>query len=97
MYVTHRQSIFENMVHKISKYAMQKMLNHIQMDSDRSCTGYFKKTYGLPCRHDIRKHKVVNVALPLELVHKQWILRWPNNMMLKTLSMNNCHLHVRAI
>jgi hypothetical protein len=47
------------------------------VDIDESCPGYFKKIYGLPCRHDIREYQLLNTWLPLELVQKQWILKWP--------------------
>jgi hypothetical protein len=91
---THRQPIYQNLMHEVSRFAMQKMLHHLQIVSDESCTGHFKKIYGLPCRHDIRKYQLLNTGLPLELVQQQWILRWPTQIKSKTAAMTICHLHV---
>jgi hypothetical protein len=54
---------------------MQKILPQLQMESDESCTG--EDLLILPCRHDIHEYQQLNTGLPLELVHKQLIMKWP--------------------
>jgi hypothetical protein len=86
----HRQPLFQDLVHKVSQLAMQKMLRRRQMVSDESCTEHFKKIYGMPCRHDIRKYQLLNTGLPLDLVHQQWTLRWPKQNQVETIALYIC-------
>jgi len=75
----HRLDVFQNLIYKVSQYALN-MLYEQFLIIDLSmlptvCTGKFRKTFGIPCTHQIRGR--IECGTPLELadVHIQWHLQ----------------------
>jgi len=71
--------IFRELHYKVSFFAMGKLQEQLQLTDDGSngaeCGGKFKKTWGLPCKHDLRLHLLRGTCIPLDAIHPQWQLQ----------------------
>ena len=75
----HRLDVFQNLIYKVSQYALNKLYEQFLM-IDLSmqptvCTGKFRKTFGIPCKHEIRDSIECGTPLALSDVHIQWHLQ----------------------
>lgn len=79
--VYHRYSdpIFSNIIHHISKFALDKIWNQFQLLSTTDaatgeCLGTFTQTYGLPCKHLLKQLIEIEAPIALDSIHRQWHL-----------------------
>jgi hypothetical protein len=75
----HRLDVFQNLIYKVSQYALNKLHDQFSM-IDHSmqptlCTGKFRKTFGIPCTHQIRERIECGTPLALSDIHIQWHLQ----------------------
>lgn len=72
---SHQLPIFQNLLHKVSRYALNKIFEQYQKaDEVSECKGMFTKTFGLPCQHQIREYKQRGESIQLMDVGQQWRL-----------------------
>jgi len=74
----HRHSInvFKTLSRKVSQFALDKILEQINLINvqDKSCSGCFSSSFGLPCSHKLYNYVISNEPIPVELINRQWIL-----------------------
>ncbi|KAH6574818.1 hypothetical protein BASA60_005289 [Batrachochytrium salamandrivorans] len=81
--LAHRHSLnfMKSLVKKISKHALDKMLDQYKkladMDDSDECTGLFQTNIGVPCRHEIKRHIEENRRFNIDDIHCQWHLHAP--------------------
>ncbi|KAH6583609.1 hypothetical protein BASA60_001364 [Batrachochytrium salamandrivorans] len=81
--LAHRHSLdfMKSLVKKISKHALDKMLDQYKkladMDDSDECTGLFQTSIGVPCRHEIKRHIEENRRFNIDDIHCQWHLHAP--------------------
>ncbi|KAH6571511.1 hypothetical protein BASA50_003507 [Batrachochytrium salamandrivorans] len=73
--LAHRHSVdfMKSLVKKVSKHALDKMLDQykklIDMDDSDECTGLFRTSVGVPCRHEIKRHIEENRRFNIDDIH----------------------------
>jgi hypothetical protein len=78
--IAHRHNLpfMHPLVKNISQFALDKMLRQHQEISpasyDEECTGMFRKTYGIPCKHEIRVKILEGGQFSIGDFHPQWHL-----------------------
>ncbi|KAI9905798.1 hypothetical protein PsorP6_013511 [Peronosclerospora sorghi] len=69
------------LVKKVSKHALDKFLaqynNSIDMDDGDAFTGLFRSSFGVPCRHEIKRRIKENGRFHIGDIHRQWHLVAP--------------------
>ncbi|KAH6595417.1 hypothetical protein BASA50_005829 [Batrachochytrium salamandrivorans] len=81
--LAHRHSLdfMKSLVKKISKHALDKMLDQYKkladMDDSDECTGLFQTSIGVPCRHEIKRRIEENRRFNIDDIHCQWHLHAP--------------------
>ncbi|KAH9275984.1 hypothetical protein BASA83_001254 [Batrachochytrium salamandrivorans] len=81
--LAHRYSLdfMKSLVKKISKHALDKMLDQYKkladMDDSDECTGLFRTSVGVPCRHEIKRRIEENGRFNIDDIHCQWHLHVP--------------------
>ncbi|KAH9251462.1 hypothetical protein BASA81_010627 [Batrachochytrium salamandrivorans] len=77
----HFLDFMKSLVKKISKHALDKMLDQYKkladMDDSDECTGLFQTSIGVPCRHEIKRHIEENRRFNIDDIHCQWHLHAP--------------------
>ncbi|KAI9905355.1 hypothetical protein PsorP6_013789 [Peronosclerospora sorghi] len=77
----HADEFMKPLVKKVSKHALDKLLeqynNYIDMDDGDKCKGLFRASFGVPCRHDIKRRIKDNGRFHISDIHRQWHLVAP--------------------
>ena len=74
-----RFDVFQNLIYKVSQHALNMLhKQYLKIDHTKQptvCTGKFKKTFGIPCTHQVRDSIESGIPLVLSDVHIQWHLQ----------------------
>ncbi|KAI9910743.1 hypothetical protein PsorP6_010322 [Peronosclerospora sorghi] len=78
----HAVEFMKPLVKKVSKHALDKLMgqynNSIDMDDGGEFTGLFRASFGVPCRHEIKRHINENGRFHIGGIHRQWHLVAPS-------------------
>jgi Zinc knuckle len=78
--VAHRHTMpfMKPLLKRISKFALDKMLDQhrqsLDMSEEDACTSIFQQSYGIPCKHDIKRRIAEGRRFELSDIHVQWHL-----------------------
>ena len=75
--IKHRHSValLKPLLQQVSQWALDRMygqLKHLKRWDLGNCSGHFRASFGLPCKHELKRHLLDRTTVELDNVHYQW-------------------------